>query len=73
MERILVLSDSHGNVDNMIEAVNNTEPDRIIHLGDCFADARKLHKKFPEIPMAQVPGNCVGMMARRSRFLRSRG
>ena len=58
MERILVLSDSHGNVDNMIEAVNNTEPDRIIHLGDCFADARKLHKKFPEIPMAQVPGNC---------------
>ena len=58
MERILVLSDSHGNVDNMIEAVNNTEPDRIIHLGDCFADARKLHKQFPEIPMAQVPGNC---------------
>lgn len=58
MERILVLSDSHGNVDNMVEAVKNTEPDRIIHLGDCFADARKLHSRFLELPMDQVPGNC---------------
>lgn len=58
MERILVLSDSHGNIENMVTAVRDTEPDRIIHLGDCFADAVKLQKKFPDIPMDHVPGNC---------------
>lgn len=58
MKKILVLSDSHGNMSNMIEAVNNTEPDMILHLGDCWSDAQKLRKKYPEIPMEQVPGNC---------------
>lgn len=58
MKRILVLSDSHGNVNNMIYAVKETNPDMIIHLGDCWADAVRLKKKFPEIPMEQVPGNC---------------
>lgn len=33
--RILVLSDSHGNVDNMARAVELTAPDRVLHLGDC--------------------------------------
>ena len=36
MKRILVLSDSHGNVNNMIYAVKETDPDMIIHLGDCW-------------------------------------
>jgi hypothetical protein len=39
MKRILVLSDSHGNVNNMVTAVRNTHPDQIIHLGDCWVDA----------------------------------
>ena len=30
--RILVLSDSHGNVDNMARAVELTAPDRVLHL-----------------------------------------
>jgi hypothetical protein len=42
----------------MILAVKETAPDMIIHLGDCWADAERLHAKFPRLPMEQVPGNC---------------
>ena len=58
MKKILVLSDSHGNVDNMVKAVERTHPDMMIHLGDCWADAQKLKAKFFRIPLEQVPGNC---------------
>ena len=58
MKKILVLSDSHGNVNNMVTAVRNTDPDQFIHLGDCWVDAEKLHQQFPMIMMEQVPGNC---------------
>ena len=55
MKRVLVLSDSHGNLNNMIYAVKTVSPELIIHLGDCWADATLLQKKFPNIPMEQVP------------------
>ena len=58
MKKILVLSDSHGNVNNMVTAVSRLQPDIIIHLGDCWADAEQLHRKFPMTIMEQVPGNC---------------
>ncbi|MDD6480674.1 MAG: metallophosphoesterase [Lachnospiraceae bacterium] len=58
MKNILVLSDSHGNLNNMILAVRKENPDMIIHLGDCMGDAQNLKLKFPGIPMEQVPGNC---------------
>ena len=58
MKRILVLSDSHGNLNNMIFAVKSTAPDLIIHLGDCWGDAGQLKQKFSAIPMERVPGNC---------------
>ena len=56
--KILVLSDSHGNVDNMARAVELTRPRHILHLGDCLRDAQALHERFPDIPMDTVPGNC---------------
>ena len=56
--RILVLSDSHGGVENMCRAVEFTEPNRILFLGDCLSDADKLQRKFPQIPLTTVPGNC---------------
>ena len=56
--KILVLSDSHGNVDNMVLAVDQTKPDMILHLGDVMRDGEKLHGFFPSIPFEQVPGNC---------------
>ena len=42
--KYLVLSDSHGNVDNMVRAVEREKPDGIIHLGDCWRDAEELHE-----------------------------
>ena len=56
--KYLVLSDSHGNVDNMARAVECEKPDGIIHLGDCWRDAEELHELFPRLPLEQVPGNC---------------
>lgn len=56
--KILVLSDSHGNVGNMEEAVARTSPRMIFHLGDCWRDAERLHDRFPDLPFYQVPGNC---------------
>ena len=56
--KILVLSDSHGNVNNMVLAVDQTKPDMILHLGDVMRDGEKLHGFFPSIPFEQVPGNC---------------
>lgn len=33
MKRVLIMSDSHGNVENMVTAVEKENPDMIIHLG----------------------------------------
>lgn len=56
--RILVFSDSHGRMENMERCVTLTEPDHIIHLGDCIHDAEQLSRRFPGIPLTAVPGNC---------------
>lgn len=56
--KLLVLSDSHGNVTNMIHAVEREVPRMILHLGDCWRDGERLHDAFPDIPFEQVPGNC---------------
>ena len=56
--KLLVLSDSHGNLSHMEEAVLRVRPRMILHLGDCWRDGEKLHDLFPDIPFHQVPGNC---------------
>ena len=56
--KILVLSDSHGNLENMIQAVEKETPRMILHRGDCWRDGERLHEHFPDIPFHQVPGNC---------------
>jgi putative phosphoesterase len=56
--KILVLSDSHGEISAMERAVERTRPDAIYHLGDYWRDAVHLRASFPEIPLEQVPGNC---------------
>ena len=56
--RILVLSDSHGNVENMVRCVELTDPNVILHLGDGRRDAGALQRRFPSVPMQSVPGNC---------------
>ena len=56
--KILVLSDSHGSVDNMARAVELTSPQLVLHLGDCWRDAEELRDLFPRLELIQVPGNC---------------
>lgn len=58
--KLLIFSDSHGNVANMEDAVRLERPDRILHLGDLVRDAQALQEKFPDIPVTLVPGNCDG-------------
>lgn len=58
--KILVFSDSHGNVRNMEAAVRSDHPDLVFHLGDVNPDAQALHKIFPDLPMEWVCGNCDG-------------
>lgn len=56
--KILVLSDSHGNISNMLQAVEREAPRMIFHLGDCWRDGERLHDRYPDLPFEQVPGNC---------------
>ncbi len=56
--KILVLSDSHGNIGNMVQAVERESPQMIFHLGDCWRDGQRLHERYPDIGFFQVPGNC---------------
>lgn len=56
--RILIVSDSHGNLDGLKKVVRKEKPDRIIHLGDYTRDAAALAREFSSIPMDVVGGNC---------------
>ena len=55
---VLVVSDSHGNVDNLIRAAELTQPDYVLHLGDVQRDLEALRREFPGLAMEGVPGNC---------------
>ena len=56
--KILVMSDSHGNETNMLQAVFVEKPDMILHLGDHHSDCRVLREKHPHVPVRAVKGNC---------------
>lgn len=58
MTRIFVFSDSHGEVDNMVKVIKNGKPDMVIHLGDYSSDCDELIKRFPELRITGVRGNC---------------
>ena len=58
MTRILVFSDSHGNVSEMLRVTKNI-PDvsHVIHLGDIYRDVTALEDEFPDIAVHFVQGN----------------
>lgn len=56
--KLLILSDSHGNLNNMIRAVDLVSPRMVVHLGDCWQDGQRLRAAFPDLDFVQVPGNC---------------
>ncbi len=56
--RIIVFSDSHGNVTCMDRAIGAIGSfDAIIHLGDIDRDARYLEQKYSQYPIYAVRGN----------------
>lgn len=56
--KVLVISDTHGNVNRAFTAHTLCEPvDAIIHLGDGCADANLLQEVLG-IPVVNVAGNC---------------
>ena len=46
MKKLLVFSDSHGNVANMADTVRLEQPDGILHLGDLVRDAQRLGEQY---------------------------
>lgn len=56
--KVLVISDTHGNVERALAAHTLSEPvDFIIHLGDGCADAELLRDAL-DVPVINVAGNC---------------
>lgn len=57
--RLLVLSDSHGRSNLLIDAVElHPEADAVIFLGDGENDVKLLRSLHPEIKLYSVCGNC---------------
>lgn len=56
--KILVLSDSHRRVGNLLSAVEQEQPDMAFHLGDLVEDAEALSYAYPKLPLYNVEGNC---------------
>ena len=56
--KVLVVSDSHGDVENMCRAVELEQPRMVLHLGDGWRDADILAQRYPDLPLEKVPGNC---------------
>lgn len=58
--KILVLSDSHGRVGNLLDAVERELPDQVFFLGDVLRDLEDLEALDPALPVCAVAGNCDG-------------
>ena len=57
--KYLVLSDSHGNVDNMVRAVELVKPHGIIHLGDGWRDVEELRQLYPRLRLSRFPATAI--------------
>ncbi|MCI8552649.1 MAG: YfcE family phosphodiesterase [Lawsonibacter sp.] len=58
--KILVFSDSHHSLSGMYAAIDQFQPQQIIHLGDLICDAEEVAQHYPKLPFCMVPGNCDG-------------
>ena len=58
--KILVFSDSHRYTGGMIQAIEEQQPDLVVHLDDLQRDAEELALLYPQLSMVTVPGNCDG-------------
>jgi putative phosphoesterase len=55
---LAVFSDSHGAAARLCEAVHRCRPDAAVFLGDGVRDAETLARRFPELPLRILRGNC---------------
>lgn len=58
MRKILLMSDSHGNPENMMQAVAKEAPDMVLFMGDGWRDLQQLKRRYPKLEMHSVVGNC---------------
>ena len=64
MTKLLLLSDSHGHVTAIKNAVLREKPDVVIFLGDCVPDVLEAAEDFPGLDVRCVRGNCdAGLIA----------
>ena len=54
---ILVISDTHGNINNAIDTIEKLKPDYVLHLGDVIRDVEDLEAIFPKMDIIAVSGN----------------
>lgn len=57
MKRILVFSDTHGDINLCLDIINRIPADIIIHAGDYVRDAEDLASIYPEKEIYYVKGN----------------
>ncbi|MBO5248836.1 MAG: metallophosphoesterase [Clostridia bacterium] len=55
--KILVISDTHGEISAAQRLIKKEKPNYVIHLGDCVRDAEELSNLFPILPICRVSGN----------------
>lgn len=56
--KVLVISDTHGNIDNVRSILDQTEVVAVLHCGDYITDARLIQKFYPEVEVYGIYGNC---------------
>lgn len=59
--KIVIVSDTHGDIADLVLALRAMKPDRFIHLGDYETDARSIARETA-LPYDSVGGNCDGSM-----------
>ena len=56
--KALIISDSHGRANDVMDAVEQVNPDVVFHLGDGANDLRGFGLLYPDVTLYQVGGNC---------------
>ena len=55
--KLLVISDTHRNIENAVSLINKLKPDYVLHLGDVCEDSKRLCDIFPKLIVLSVIGN----------------
>ena len=57
MKKIALISDTHNDISNLEQIIQEDNIDYIIHLGDDYVDVDRIRIKYPEIPIFYIMGN----------------